>query len=308
MLNKLYIHVIALLGLFFFAACGDEETGVKWGDSKYYDDFLFCKYTPDTLTRTIAFEFNDDAKELITEPIQIRICKKVDSIHYKMVDTSELRIVVDGKLCKANIITVDVKKDSLQVGLVFNRNAENKMHYYYLQVAGDCGLDRINNLEAADFNNASAVLEELRVEKVKRMNPLSMGVIIVCILFIVFVLLCRLINSNKYKHFGSSLLEIDYGSEFNSVSLSNVRAVILTANEKEKQSLWSRVVKGKIRYEHNEFWISPVEIRCPKSDEIWFSPQNMEAYSLNTMDIVPGQDFMVKQAENNDKTVKLTLN
>lgn len=308
MLNKLYIHVIALLGLFFFAACGDEETGVKWGDSKYYDDFLFCKYTPDTLTRTIAFEFNDDAKELITEPIQIRICKKVDSIHYKMVDTSELRIVVDGKLCKANIITVDVKKDSLQVGLVFNKNAENKMHYYYLQVAGDCGLDRINNLEAADFNNASAVLEELRVEKVKGMNPLSAGVIIVCILFIVFVLLCRLINSNKYKHFGSSLLEIDYGSEFNSASLSNVRAIILTANKKEKQSMWSKLVKGNFRYEYNDFWVSPVEIRCSNSDEADFNPKNWDAYVLNAVTISSGKDFVVKQAENSDKIVKLTLN
>ena len=82
--DKILIFIFSTL--FCLCSCSDDNSQnlvTSWGKEEFYEDFMWKKYVPDTLYRQIAFDFNDDAKNYMTEPLQLGLFKKTDSGIYK---------------------------------------------------------------------------------------------------------------------------------------------------------------------------------------------------------------------------------
>ena len=83
MCSKRFLILAVLCPLMLLASCGkkaDEANApTRWGKENYYDKFLWKKHVPDTLYRTIEFDFNQDAKNYMDKPLRLGLFKKTDS-------------------------------------------------------------------------------------------------------------------------------------------------------------------------------------------------------------------------------------
>ena len=83
MCSKRLLILAVLCPLMLLASCGkkaDEPNApTRWGKENYYDKFLWKKHVPDTLYRTIEFDFNQDAKNYMDKPLRLGLFKKTDS-------------------------------------------------------------------------------------------------------------------------------------------------------------------------------------------------------------------------------------
>lgn len=239
----------------------DKNAATRWGKENYYKDFLWKKHVPDTLYREIAFDFNDDAKNFMSEPLQLGLFKKTDSGKMLQVMENEMEVFVGGAKCENNVITVEPGTEKIKVGLVFNPAAENKVHHWYFKTVNDGGLERINDMDADTFNNPESSLMEVEAEKDKVMNPLAegsmfTGVFLFAVL-LVWLFVLKLIFFPTFK-VGKIILSdpVPYMSQ---KRLRGTRKLILTKN-KSSQSGINRFLTGKIIYDVNPMWTSDIVI------------------------------------------------
>lgn len=79
MSNRLFKALAIVLFASITVSC-DHNIEVKppfaWGRYDSYDDFLWKKCAPDTLRRTLVFDFNEDARNYLDRPVIIGIYKK----------------------------------------------------------------------------------------------------------------------------------------------------------------------------------------------------------------------------------------
>ncbi|MBQ2454897.1 MAG: hypothetical protein II499_02280, partial [Firmicutes bacterium] len=103
MCSKRYLILAVLCPLMLLASCNKENTGVnaptRWGKENYYDKFLWKKHVPDTLSRTIEFDFNQDARNYMDKPLRLGLFKKTGSGKMLPVTESEMEVFADGRKC-----------------------------------------------------------------------------------------------------------------------------------------------------------------------------------------------------------------
>jgi hypothetical protein len=166
MCSKIKFVILFSLVCLFAVGCNKENKlpSTSWGRSKVYNDFLWKKHVPDTLTKTICFDFNEDSRNHMREPLVLGIFKKNASGRYVQVMENEMLLFVDKQQIDGNTITVPPTTEKLTVGVVFTKDAEEKVHYWYIKVLEDGGLDRINDTEPSQFNDANTALMEVTAE------------------------------------------------------------------------------------------------------------------------------------------------
>ena len=265
MCNKRLFLLAVLCPLMLLASCGkksdDATAPTRWGKSDYYEKFLWKKHVPDTLYRTMEFDFNDDAKNYMQEPLRLGLFKKTDSGKMQLVTESEMEVFVDGKQCEGNVIVVNSGTELLKVGLVFKPEAENKVHHWFFRPVNDGGLDRINDMDPETYNADNASLMDIEVEKHKVMNPLAettvlLGILILVLLAVWFIVL-KAIFFPTFKVSKVQLFDpVPYSS------LNNVRGYrkMVMTDKSCKQGFFDKVFLGKIRYEVNPIWNAEVVI------------------------------------------------
>ena len=253
MLNNLVkISAVLLLAL-GLCSCGEDKVdGIKWGETKVYDDFLWKSFEPDTLWRTLELDFNRDAKRFLQRPVKLSVCKKNEDGVFAVVNNSELQAFVDGKVCENNVLVIEPSLDSLRLGFVISSNVEDKSHFYYLKVVDAAGLERIQGLEPKEFNDDSVALQELVIEKGSKMNPLAkllmwIGLIALSALFLWFLLFKRIVypRMSKMKKTVKVMLNGETVGLFTAV-FTGARRVYF-AKEKVEQSWFSRIFTGEIK-------------------------------------------------------------
>ncbi len=260
--NRLII-LLALPAL-LLCACNkesDKNTATRWGKENFYKDFLWKKYVPDTLCREMAFDFNDDAKNYMSEPLRLGLFKKTDNGKMLPVMEDEMEVFVDGIKCEDNVISVEPCTEKIKVGLVFNPAAENKVHHWFFRAVSDGGLERINEMDADTFNNPKSSLMEIEAEKNKIMNPLAEGLMFIGIFLVAALLVWLLILKPIFFptfRVGKIILSdpVPYMSQ---KRLRGSRKLILT-KDKPSQSGLSRLFTGKILYDVNPMWTSDIVI------------------------------------------------
>lgn len=278
MCSKRFIILAVLCPLMLLASCGkkaDEPNApTRWGKENYYDKFLWKKHVPDTLYRTIEFDFNQDAKNFMDKPLRLGLFKKTDSGKMLPVTENEMEVFVDGEKCPQNIIDVQPGTDQLKVGIVFKPEAENKVHHWFFRAVDDGGLERINDMDPDTYKADNASLMDIEIDKNKVMNPLAMGTALTSLLLIAALLVWLFVmKAILFPTFRVGKIHLSDPVPYNTLKrMRGYRKMILT-NKQPKQGFFDRVFAGKILYEVNDLWTSEVVIepkdrnsvrlRCP---------------------------------------------
>ena len=279
MCSKRFLILAVLCPLMLLASCNKETNNTnaptRWGKENYYDKFLWKKHVPDTLYRTIEFDFNQDAKNYMDKPLRLGLFKKTDTGKMLPVTDTEMEVFVDGKKCPQNIIDVQPGTDQLKVGIVFKPNAENKVHHWFFRAVDDGGLERINDMDPDTYKADNASLMDIEVEKNKVMNPLAMGTTLTTLLLLAALLVWLFVmKAIFFPSFRVGKIQLSDPIPYNTLKrMRGYRKMILT-NKQPKQGFFDRVFAGKILYEVNELWTSDVVIepkdrnsvrlRCPR--------------------------------------------
>ena len=279
MCYKKIILLAIICPLMLLVSCGKEKdqaaAPARWGKENYYNNFLWKKHVPDTLYRTIEFDFNQDAKKYMDKPLRLGLYKKTDSGKMLPVMESEMEVFVNGIKCVGNVIDVKPGTDQLKVGIVFNPKAENKVHHWFFRAVDDAGLERINDMDPDTFNADNASLMDVEAEKHKIMNPLAEGLMLTGILLIAALLVWIIVlKPIVYPTFRVGKILLSDPVPYNSLKrLRTYRKLILT-NKPQKQNAFNKFFTGKILFEVNQLWTSDVvvepkdktsvRLRCPK--------------------------------------------
>lgn len=279
MCSKRFLILAVLCPLMLLVSCGkkagDPKAPARWGKDNYYDKFLWKKHVPDTLYKTLAFDFNEDSRNYMEKPLRLGLFKKTDTGKMLPVMENEMEVFVDGTKCPNNIIDVQPGTEQLKVGIVFNNDAENKVHHWFFRAVDDGGLERINDMDTDTYNADNASLMDVEAEKHKVMNPLAEGSLLTTILLVAALLVWLLVlKAIFFPTFRVGKVQISDPVPYNSLKrVRGYRKMILT-NKRPKQGLFDKVFAGKILYETNDLWTSEVVIepkdknsvrlRCPK--------------------------------------------
>lgn len=260
--DKILIYIFSTL--LCLCSCSDDNSQnlvTSWGKEEFYEDFMWKKYVPDTLYRQIAFDFNDDAKNYMTEPLQLGLFKKTDSGKMVPVLDNEMEVFANGVKCPDNIISVSPDTETVLVGIVFNPKAENKVHHWFFKPVNDGGAERINDMDPEMFNSPNSSLLELEVEKNKIMNPLAVGTLAFGIILIsallIWLLLLKFIFYPTFKV--GKIMLCDPVPYMCQKSLRGCRKLVLTKN-KSSQSFLNRLFTGRVIYDVNSMWTSDIVI------------------------------------------------
>ena len=162
MSNRLFKALAIVLFASITVSC-DHNIEVKppfaWGRYDSYDDFLWKKCAPDTLRRTLVFDFNEDARNYLDRPVIIGIYKKDDNGNLQEISPEEAQLVIGDKSCPNNRIAVEADCKELKLGIVFTRQAEDKVHCWYFKIIDNGGArpnQRPGNLVAGQCTPDSA--------------------------------------------------------------------------------------------------------------------------------------------------------
>ena len=304
--------ILSLLGVAaMLCACSEKEASVsgtpiaQWGKSKYYDDFLWKKWKPDTLRQTIVFEFNEDAVNYMQKPLQLALYKKSQNGKMVRVKDTEMRLFVDGEPAANNVISVipgkGEEETAVDVGIVFDPSAENKIHHWYFKPVDAGGLERINDLSSAEFGDADSSLMDIRVEKAKVANPLKTGtVLLALILLAALALWLALLQFYFFPRFKvKSVVLTDPAPYQARKAVKGARMLVLTSRPKT-QGVLSRWFTGRIVYDVNGLWTSDIVLipRDNKSVRV----DRAKGYLIDARRLMLNQDYTILNEATKTKT------
>lgn len=251
MLNKFILSVISLMVL---CSCGGiVKNDSFWGVSESYEPFLWCSHQPDTIKKTLVFEFNDDAKRLLTRPVKLGLFKKEltkeGSERLVPINTKQVELYVDGVLSSDNTFRVDKNVEELEIAIVFPNLEPTRVHTWYIKVIDNGGLDIINDFEVSGYHEPTPIVEEVQVKTVKRANPLAVGVN--SVIFVLVALFCLWVFVLRYiffRRFRISLVSV--GKEGQTMIPRRAKGFIrfVITNSPKRQSAFMDLLTGKIQY------------------------------------------------------------
>lgn len=276
-----------------------DENSVVWGKTNTYDKFLWKEQVPDTMKQTLCFDFNNDAQKYLSAPLKLGVFKKDADGHLRPVQPDEAQLFVRGKALEDNVITVNASEKEVEVGIVFNPNAENKMHYWYIKPVATAGLDRINDQEAYGADEA---IMEIKLRKRHVMNPLAeglmwIGIIIGSALVLWFVLLKRMF----FPTFRVTRIQLSDPSPYMSLmKVKNYRQCILT-DKAQKQNALNKIFCGEIKYEINPLWTAPVVFEPRDKKSIRVRPDK-HTYTVDSRILKTNTDYVIVNETTKNKT------
>ena len=298
--NKILPFVFSALA-FVLVGCnkGNDDNSVLWGKTSSYDPFLWKKQVPDTLKQTLCFDFNDDAQNYMSSPLTLGVFKKDNDGHLRQVQADEMQLFVNGKALEGNVITVNSSDKEIEVGVVFDQKAENKMHYWYIKPIDNAGLDRINGQD--NFGTDDAIME-VKLRKRHVMNPLAeglmwFGITILAALVLWFLLLKHVF----FPTFRVTRLQLTGPEPYLSqLKIKNYRMCVLEGTP-QKQNWFDKVFAGKIRYEINPLWTAPVIFEPRDKKSIRVRPDK-NAYTTDTRILKTNVDYVIVNETTKEKT------
>lgn len=303
-----FVFLFFMLSIVFVGCKSEIEHKASWGTDKYYDDFLWKKWIPDTLTRSLKIDFNDDAINHMREPLVIGIFKKDEAGKFVPVLKDEMKLFVDKNETDDNTIKVLPPVEKIDVSVAFDKSADNKVHYWYIKVVKGGGLERINDADASQFGNEEHCLIEIKAEKKKISNPLAKGVRWGVILLVALLALWfAVIKTMLYPTIGIKNIQLKNDKDDFSINIKvkGYYKVILTSNTKVKQGFFERYFVGKIKYDIDERWTSDIvfERRNKKSLRV----KTGDDFMIDSIFLEPGNEYTLEHDKTRSK-IKVTVN
>ena len=283
-MNKLF-PLILLLSL-AFVACDKKEISPdthSWGTFKRFSDFPIISalkpYQPDTLFKTLRFEFNHHSIGAINN-VNLQLVERVIKRNDLKTDTKEtvysipkgVLLLKDGVRCEDNILTVTPQDAKIQVGIVFTNETEieDRSYTFVLKVLDSGGLDRIGNTDVSAYSGTSVIYlaDEWVVKMDKVWNPLVLILFLIGIFIVTFLVLWYLLSRqifNPTNRFSKIYFSYCNGEE-EVHRVGNCYKVVCTS-KKTPVSLFHKFFVGNVAFEVNDFWQTKVKTEAETEAE-----------------------------------------
>lgn len=257
---KKFFHLFFVAVLFQTAvACSekDNDKTPQWGVVEAFDDFLFKKYTPPIITRTLVFERNDDAKLKINKPFVLKLCRQ-EGDKTIPVTPAEVQVYVDGEAVADNRIVIAPGTERVQVGMKLDKNLTKKKDHTYRYVfqVENPGYELINGVEA---DKGIYVMDDLqtnvRIEVKHKANSLKVWCEIIGLLLLGLLVLWFLVLRTLFvQKIRLSRISINSDSYFKSARINGAMSVVFTKDRTKKQGFLSKLFVGKVVYIYDSWW------------------------------------------------------
>lgn len=269
-----------------------ENGDINIGECSYYKSFLFFSGSrPARLSYKFNYAFNEPARTKNAEAkfrVKLANCQE-----------NEYEVLFNGEKCEGGIITINSSNcDGGQVEIIFNDNVTAGKKTVSIELIQASNLDRINNYSVANaqphfvFNLSGKVTEEWSIWKT---IFVWLGIIVVGALILWFIFLKRILFPTISK---INYIQIT-SPYFANVKVKGARKVVLSAKSKP-QSAINRVFTGKIVYNNNPCWTSPMEL-VPAKNGIRVKPN--KCYSMNTALLTRQREYNWTNSANNQKII-----
>lgn len=250
--------------------CSCEDKGISLGAVDYYPSFLWVEANMTPVTKTIDFDFSEDAKN---DQASFAEFQFVDN-EGKPISTSIMQVEINGKQIENNTFKVYSNVSSLDLKISFSPEASEGKYQGYLKLINH-KLDRLDSQPLTSGQQIDAFQWTLHYDK--RMNPLAKVLMWIGILVgLVLLLWFRLLRPCLYPHFGSFTKSILIQKNDQIVgqlryTFKGARKVVFYDKE-VKQSIWNRIFTGKIKT-----YVNPLF-----KTKLTFSPRkkNASAYGI----------------------------
>jgi hypothetical protein len=288
--------LIVAFGL-LFSSCGDNK-GVSLGEVKYYPSFLFSDSKIEPVTKTFDLEFSQDAK---LDRNCYAVFQFVDN-DGNPVSTQEMQITVDGQVLKDNKFRVTSSDTEKQLTFTFTPQAKKGKHQGYLKLVSH-NLDRLDSQQLSAGDQVDAMQWTLYYNK--SMNPLAkvlmwIGIALLGLLALWFLLLRWIVY--KYIKVGSLRITEPY---YSLRRIKGARQVVFT-NKATKQGFLNRLFTGRIIYDINPVWTTPVIFESSSNGEVRM--RSSKNFTIDPFDLIlKKQEEYTLINEDTKERIKLTI-
>ena len=251
---KRYILILSYSILICLASCKKDES-VSFGTVEYYPGFLWIDSKTTPVTKTLDFDFSQDAKDYNS----YAEFQFVDN-DGKPISPQIMQVIIDGKQIENNKFRINSDVTSKELTFEFSPEADDGKHQGYLKLISH-ELDRLDSQPLTDNQQVDAFQWTLNYDK--RMNPLAkvlmwIGVVILALLALWFVIFKPIF----YPRFGSIQKTFNIpGMAPLIVKFKGARMVVVAASHQKKQSNWNRFWTGKILYKTHPVFVSPITFK-----------------------------------------------
>ena len=290
---------IILVSLFLICLIScDKNGGISFGTAEYYPSFLWVDEKSTPVTKTFDFEFSEDAQNDHSCFAEFQFVDQEG----KPISTDKMQVTIDGEKIKNNRFRINSNVKSKEISFMFSPNAEEGKHQGYLKLVGH-NLERLNEQPLSPSQQVNAFKWTLNYDQV--MNPLAkvlmyIGFGLLGLLLLWFALIRWMVYD--YIKVGSIRITEPY---FSQRRIKGARQVVFT-NRRIKQGKLNRLFTGKIIYEINPVWTTPVIFEPTSKGEV--KMKSNEKYTIDPFDfkLRKQEEYTLINEDTKDK-IKLTI-
>lgn len=279
------------------------KPALSWGTTRYYSDFLWSKYKPAVMEKTVHFDFNEKAVQEVRN-VKIGLFRKSENGNYKPVKNDDVILYKNGAPCSENAFFVSGDEESVEIGVEFTKNAQKGAYAWYLKVIDADRLTRINDSEIIE--DAQPVLFQMAAKKRNVWNPLLLFLFWLFVVLLAIFLLWMCVLRNKFYPTFRIRYFVVQSPYYASIRLKNRRKLTFT-DKPVKQKGVHKVLKGKIAYEINPVWTAPLEIKPRDNKSVRICRTNNYEIEPFTVALQRGEEYTIANKETKEK-IKVIIN
>lgn len=220
------------------------------GESEYYDSFLFLKES----NKPVKIDVTSIKGAFAPSNASVSAIIKLNDINGEI--TPDLyTLSINGSPISKHEFDLDLSGKNQELSIFLNSGL-NSGKYELTFFLSKVNLDEIYPKDQISIN---------KIEFVKKMNPLLLGLIVLLILLIAILLLWKLVIIHlvypRIKKFNTLIITTD--EEMKSVKIRGYRMVCLT-RKNTKQSMLNNFFTGKILYLKQPIWVDGDVCITPK--------------------------------------------
>ena len=303
------IFAILFFALVALGATSCQESYL-WGETKYYKDFLWCKYTPVEMTQTIEFGLNSDGEKFFDSNkayIKFKVVGK-DGKTPKHID-----ITFNGERCDDYTFVVRPNGESVsgRLGVIFHNDAPKGKYEYLIRYVDNRHISKVE-IDGRDVYVGNYELEvgkniwgfglddsnPICVKKRDVTNPLLVGLIAGLVSFLAIVILWLVARRFIYPPIKLNSISFEGPDDFNGIFTFNKCHRMIFTNQNKRQGFFNWLFKGKTKYIYGAVWDSEIEIKQSLSNTViytrggWYCDQYV---------LYAGSDFSIENGETNER-------
>lgn len=258
---KRCIFILFSIILISMTSCKKDES-ISFGTVEYYPSFLWVESKTKPVTKTLDFDFSQDAKD----DNSYAVLQFVDN-EGKSISTEVMQVIIDDKEISNNQFRINSDVTSKELTFKFSTNAEEGKHQGYLRLINH-SLDRLDSQPLTPNQQVDVFQWTLNYDKC--LNPLAKVLMWICIMTLALLALWLVIfKPIFYPRFGSTQKTFNVPSMAPLIiKFKGARMVEVAATHKKKQSAWNRFWTGKIIYKTHPAFVNPIVFKPSRGRRI----------------------------------------